>query len=64
VLDEATSNLDEATERAVDAVVAEEFGGHTVICVAHRVQTVRDADAVLVLEKGEVAKIGPFSDVV
>lgn len=64
VLDEATSNLDDMTEAVVEKVVAQEFAGHTVISVAHRLQTVRDADAVLVLDKGEVAKIGPFSEVV
>jgi ATP-binding cassette, subfamily C (CFTR/MRP), member 1 len=63
VLDEATSNLDDATERVVEKVIAEEFRGVTIISVAHRLQTVRDADAVVVLEKGEVAKIGPFSEV-
>ena len=63
VLDEATSNLDDATERVVEKVIAEEFRGVTVISVAHRLQTVRDADAVVVLDKGEVAKIGPFSEV-
>jgi ATP-binding cassette, subfamily C (CFTR/MRP), member 1 len=64
VLDEATSNLDDATERVVEKAIAQEFAGHTVISVAHRLQTVRDADAVLVLDKGEVAKIGPFGEVV
>jgi ABC-type multidrug transport system fused ATPase/permease subunit len=63
VLDEATSNLDDATELVVEKVIKEEFKGHTVISVAHRLQTVRDSDAVLVLDKGEVAKIGPFSEV-
>jgi len=61
VLDEATSNLDIATEEIVRKVIHEEFKENTVISVAHRLDTVRDADMIVVLEKGKISKSGPPS---
>lgn len=58
VLDEATSNLDSAAEAVVQKVVREEFAENTVITVAHRLDTIKDADRVLMLDKGEVVKVG------
>lgn len=63
VLDEATSNLDEDTEMKIQKVVESEFRDNTVITVAHGLRMIRDADMVVVLEKGEVFKIGPPGDV-
>ncbi|WP_432484406.1 ABC transporter ATP-binding protein [Kineococcus esterisolvens] len=63
VLDEATSALDAATEAAVTATVAG-LRDVTVLVVAHRLATVRDCDAVVVLEGGRVRAIGSFEEVV
>lgn len=63
VLDEATSNLDKGTETMIQEIIQQEFKDNTVITVAHRLETVRDADEILLLEKGEVVKQGPPSEV-
>lgn len=54
VLDEATSALDSITERAVQAALAALRRAATVVVVAHRLSTVADADAVVVLQGGQV----------
>jgi ATP-binding cassette, subfamily B, bacterial len=53
VLDEATSALDVHTERAVEEALRELSQGRTTIVIAHRLSTVRDADQILVLERGD-----------
>ena len=64
VLDEATSALDAATEAAVTATVAALRDDVTVLVVAHRLATVRDCDAVVVLADGRVRAVGTFDEVV
>ncbi|WP_369051996.1 ATP-binding cassette domain-containing protein [Kineococcus terrestris] len=64
VLDEATSALDAATEAAVTSTVAALHREVTVLVVAHRLATVRDCDAVVLLEGGRVAAVGTFDEVV
>lgn len=54
VLDEPTSALDSFSEAAVTAALHELFEGRTVIVVAHRLQTVKEADTIYVLGKGGV----------
>jgi ATP-binding cassette subfamily C (CFTR/MRP) protein 1 len=63
VLDEATSNLDQATEDIIQKIIDQEFKDNTVITVAHRLETVAKVDEILVLEKGVVIKQGPPSEV-
>jgi ATP-binding cassette, subfamily C (CFTR/MRP), member 1 len=63
VLDEATSNLDSATEAVVQKVIHEDFRDNTVITVAHRLNTIKDADLVLMLERGEVVQMGTPDEV-
>ncbi|RDI88468.1 hypothetical protein Vi05172_g1477 [Venturia inaequalis] len=63
ILDEATSNLDGATEGLMKKVIEEEFLGVTVVVVAHRLDSVGDADVVLVLEGGKVGKMGAPGEV-
>lgn len=63
VLDEATSALDVSTEAAITETLAGLHGSVTILVIAHRLATVRDADVVVYLEDGEVRAIGSFADV-
>lgn len=58
LLDEATSNVDAETDRVMQAIVRDEFRDHTVITVAHRLDTVMDSDLVLVLSGGNLVEAG------
>jgi subfamily B ATP-binding cassette protein MsbA len=58
LLDEATSNLDTASEQAVQAAIEKIVGGRTVVMVAHRLSTVKNADKIFVLKRGELAETG------
>jgi ATP-binding cassette subfamily B protein len=62
VLDEATSSLDVATERAVGEALERLAEGRTTLVIAHRLSTVRDADQIVVLDKGEVAERGTHEE--
>jgi ABC-type multidrug transport system fused ATPase/permease subunit len=63
VLDEATSALDGQTEIALSNSINELKGGVTVILIAHRLSTVRDADQVLYLKNGSGVACGSFEQV-
>lgn len=56
--DEATNSLDANNERAIVENLADFYQGKTVIIVAHRLSTVRNADQIVVLDKGRIAEIG------
>ena len=62
VFDEATSNVDAASEAAIGEVIASLAGEHTVIVVAHRLSTIVDADQILVLERGRIAERGTHGE--
>ena len=59
VLDEATNALDSVTEADVLATLRRVARGRTVIVIAHRLSTTRDADHVIVLDKGQLLEEGP-----
>ena len=58
-MDEATSNVDTETDGLMQRVISEEFAEHTVITVAHRLNTIMDKDLVVVMDKGEIVEVGP-----
>ena len=58
VLDEATANIDTETELLIQEAVERLTKGRTSIIIAHRLQTIQEADRVLVLDQGQVAEIG------
>lgn len=58
IFDEATSHLDTATERFIQQSLRTELAGRTVVLVAHRLSTVRDADYVYVLNRGRIVEEG------
>ena len=59
VLDEATSNVDTATEALIRDALHRLIAGRTTVAIAHRLSTLRDMDRVLVFHKGELREAGP-----
>ena len=64
ILDEATSNIDTYTEKLVNEGMDHLMMGRTVFVIAHRLSTVRNADAIMVLEKGEIIERGSHDELV
>lgn len=62
--DEATNSLDANNERAIVESLADFYRGKTVIIVAHRLSTVRNADQIVVLDRGRVAEIGSHASLI
>ncbi len=58
LLDEPTSALDSVSEHTVSLALHELFKDRTVIVIAHRLQTVKEADRILVIEAGKVIEDG------
>ena len=62
VLDEATSSLDNESERAVEAAMEDLLRGRSTLIIAHRLSTVRRADRVLVMEHGRIVEEGTHAE--
>jgi ABC-type multidrug transport system fused ATPase/permease subunit len=63
ILDEATSSLDASTEAIISQTIESLHGTTTVILIAHRLSTVRDADQVIYMSEGEILAVGKFEEV-
>ena len=62
VLDEATANIDTETELLIQGALQKLTAGRTSIIIAHRLQTIQEADRVMVLNHGQVAELGRHED--
>lgn len=58
IFDEATSSLDNNTEFKIQQNIHKYFNNQTIICIAHRLSTLKDMDNILVIEKGEIVDFG------
>jgi subfamily B ATP-binding cassette protein MsbA len=64
ILDEATSNLDTESETLIQASLKELMKGRTTFVIAHRLSTIRQADQILVVEKGEIIERGKHDELI
>jgi ABC-type multidrug transport system fused ATPase/permease subunit len=62
LLDEATSNLDNINEANIQEEL--EAGGFTMLAIAHRLTTLRNADAIIVMDKGRIAERGTYHELI
>ena len=62
ILDEATSNLDTGSERAVQQALDSLMKDRTTLVIAHRLSTIRDADLILVLKQGRIVEAGTHDE--
>ncbi|MGY3766569.1 ABC transporter ATP-binding protein [Vagococcus vulneris] len=64
VLDEATANIDTETETLIQEGLQRMRSGRTTIAIAHRLSTIKDADLILVLEKGKIVERGTHDELI
>jgi ATP-binding cassette subfamily B protein len=64
ILDEATASVDVETERKIQQAIGDLIGQKTIIAVAHRLSTIKNADEILVLEDGKIAEKGTHSGLI
>ncbi|KAK2756862.1 ABC multidrug transporter [Colletotrichum kahawae] len=58
LLDEATSSIDHETDEMLQKVLREELASHTILAVAHRLDTIEDYDVVVVMDNGRIVEVG------
>lgn len=64
ILDEATSSLDPETEIKIQEALTHLIEGRTTIAIAHRLATLKNADRLVVIEKGRIAEVGPHEELI
>ena len=64
ILDEATSSIDTRTEKQIEKGMDALMEGRTVFVIAHRLSTVRNANAIMVLENGRIIERGDHDDLI
>lgn len=62
ILDEATSSVDTETEREIQLALENLVKGRTTIAIAHRLSTLRRADRLVVVERGQITEVGPHDE--
>jgi len=62
ILDEATSNLDSITERAIEQTIDQHTQGVTTFIIAHRLSTIKRCDQIFVMDKGRIVEVGTHSE--
>jgi ATP-binding cassette subfamily B protein len=62
ILDEATASVDTETERQIQEAISRLVKGRTTFAIAHRLSTLRNADRLVVLDKGQIAEIGTHEE--
>jgi ATP-binding cassette subfamily B protein len=58
IMDEATSNLDSTTEKAIENLIKENFREMTMVIIAHRLSTIRSCDKIFVMDQGQIIEAG------
>lgn len=64
ILDEATSALDSETEKSIQNNIEQLKGDYTILIVAHRISTIKNADRIVVMKSGKISNIGDFESLI
>ncbi|WP_119906462.1 ABC transporter ATP-binding protein [Carnobacterium maltaromaticum] len=64
ILDEATSSIDTKTEKEIQTAIARVMQGRTSFVIAHRLSTIRNADLILVMDKGDIIEKGNHEELI